>query len=143
MKHRLNWISILVIAIASALWAEAQDQGPTHSAGAMMREIMAGGTAYAAQPGGEAASTYANLCASCHGANGKGDGPAAAALNPKPKDFANCKIMSGVTDDTAFKAIKGGGQSVGLSPLMPTWGGSLKDQQIRDLVKYIRAFCKK
>lgn len=27
-------------------------------------------------------------CASCHGAEGKGDGPAAAALNPKPKNFS-------------------------------------------------------
>lgn len=26
-------------------------------------------------------------CASCHGTTGKGDGPAAAALNPKPRDF--------------------------------------------------------
>jgi mono/diheme cytochrome c family protein len=27
-------------------------------------------------------------CASCHGVSGKGDGPAAQALNPKPADLA-------------------------------------------------------
>lgn len=30
---------------------------------------------------------FAVNCASCHGTSGKGDGPAAAALNPKPRDF--------------------------------------------------------
>ena len=29
----------------------------------------------------------AGACASCHGPNGMGDGPAAAALNPKPRSF--------------------------------------------------------
>lgn len=32
-------------------------------------------------------TTFAVNCASCHGTGGKGDGPAAAALNPKPRDF--------------------------------------------------------
>ena len=32
---------------------------------------------------------FAVNCASCHGNNGKGDGPAAAALNPKPRDFTS------------------------------------------------------
>jgi len=30
---------------------------------------------------------FAVNCASCHGTGGKGDGPAAAALNPKPRNF--------------------------------------------------------
>jgi len=89
------------------------------------------------------ASNYSNLCASCHGATGKSDGPAAVALNPKPKDFTDCKVMTKISDDTLFKSIKGGGQSVGLSPMMPPWGGSLADQQIHGLVGYIRGFCKK
>ena len=32
-------------------------------------------------------SLFAVNCASCHGVGGKGDGPAAAALNPKPRNF--------------------------------------------------------
>ncbi len=88
-------------------------------------------------------STYTNLCASCHGAKGKGDGPAAMALNPRPRDFSDCKEMASHSDDYFYKIIKGGGQSVGRSPLMPPWGGSLNDQQVSDLVAYIRGFCKK
>lgn len=30
---------------------------------------------------------YAQQCATCHGPGGQGDGPAAAALNPKPRNF--------------------------------------------------------
>lgn len=91
----------------------------------------------------KAASLYKDLCASCHGPTGKGNGPAAAALNPKPKDFADCKVMAKISDETLFKTIKGGGSSVGLSPMMPAWGGALKDQQIKEMVTHIRGFCKK
>lgn len=69
-----------------------------------------GGGEGAAQPGGGAASAnvdvqtllkptpeliakgknlFALNCASCHGTNGQGNGPAAAALNPKPRDFTS------------------------------------------------------
>lgn len=30
---------------------------------------------------------FATACASCHGTQGKGDGPAGVALNPKPRNF--------------------------------------------------------
>ena len=86
---------------------------------------------------------YDQLCIGCHGATGKGDGPAAAALNPKPRDYTNCKEMVKESDANLFKVVKEGGQSVGRSPLMPPWGGAMKDQEIRDLVAYIRGFCKK
>lgn len=91
----------------------------------------------------KAASLYKDLCASCHGARGRGDGAAAAALTPKPKDFTDCKTMAKESDETLFKIIKQGSQSVGRSPMMPSWGGALDDKQIRELVSYIRGFCKK
>lgn len=91
----------------------------------------------------KAASLYKDLCVSCHGPSGKGNGPAAAALNPKPGDFSDCKVMAKDTDDILFKAIKGGGQSIGRSAMMVSWGGALTDAQIHELVSYVRAFCKK
>ena len=83
-------------------------------------------------------------CTGCHGVSGKGDGPAAAALNPtKPRDFTDCSIMAGESDEIIFTIIKGGGQSAGRSLTMPAWRASLSDQDIRDLIAYIRSFCKK
>jgi mono/diheme cytochrome c family protein len=86
---------------------------------------------------------YDALCVGCHGATGKGDGPAAARLNPKPGDFTNCTEMKKVSDDTLHKTIKEGGKAVNKSSTMPPWGAALKDQQIDDVVSYLRSFCKK
>jgi mono/diheme cytochrome c family protein len=142
MKYIFLWITILGVGTGVPIWAAPQHQGQMHAGGGMIGSEMVSGIQMA-QAAGEAASIYSNLCASCHGAKGQGDGPAAAALNPKPRDFADCKVMAKISDDTLFKAINGGGQSVGLSAMMPPWGGSLTEQQIHELVKYIRGFCKK
>ena len=81
---------------------------------------------------------YDLLCSSCHGATGKGDGPAAAALSPKPRNHADGKYMNALTDKYLFDIIKGGGAGLGKSPLMPPWASQLKDQDIWNLVSYIR-----
>jgi mono/diheme cytochrome c family protein len=82
---------------------------------------------------------YDLFCGSCHGASGKGDGPAAASLTPKPRDHSDGKYMNTLTDKYVFDIIKGGGASAGKSPLMPPWTGQLSDQDIRNLVAYIRS----
>jgi mono/diheme cytochrome c family protein len=82
---------------------------------------------------------YDLLCASCHGTSGKGDGPAAATLPTKPQNHTDGKHMNTLTDKYLFDFIKGGGVSVGKSPLMPPWGGQLSDEDIWNLVAYIRS----
>ena len=60
-------------------------------------------------------------CSSCHGPQGAGDGPVAAALPPesKPRNLQEAK-MKFATDDTKFKELlKKGGAALGLNPLMP------------------------
>jgi cytochrome c oxidase cbb3-type subunit III len=86
---------------------------------------------------------FQELCSVCHGVGGKGDGPSAQGLEPKPADFTNCQAMAKDSDEVLLKIIKGGGQSVGRSTVMPAWGDALSDQQIRELVKFIRGLCKK
>jgi cytochrome c oxidase cbb3-type subunit III len=84
---------------------------------------------------------YGQFCVSCHGQSGKGDGAAAAALNPKPRDHTDKELMGKMSDDDMLKVIKNGGASVGKSPLMPPWGAALKDDQIKDVIAYIRTLC--
>jgi mono/diheme cytochrome c family protein len=91
----------------------------------------------------ETATLFTELCSVCHGVGGKGDGPSAQGLEPKPADFTNCKAMAKDSDDVLFKIIKGGGQSAGRSTVMPAWGDSLSDPRIRELVKFIRGLCVK
>lgn len=51
---------------------------------------------------------YGVQCAACHGADGKGDGPAAAALNPKPRDFTSGYWKLGGTPSQVFHTITHG-----------------------------------
>lgn len=86
--------------------------------------------------------SYSKQCVGCHGTTGKGDGPAAAALNPKPKDHTDGKIMNSASDKDLFAIVKGGGVSVKKSPLMPAAGKALTDQDIWNVVAYIRSLAK-
>jgi cytochrome c553 len=101
--------------------------------------LSAAGSACAA----DTSMDYKIFCARCHGDDGHGDGPDGSTLSTKPQDFADCAAMGKLTDDVIFKAIKGGGSSVGLPADMPSWGEGLSDEQIKGLVQYVRHFCKK
>jgi mono/diheme cytochrome c family protein len=82
---------------------------------------------------------YTVFCASCHGAGGNGDGPAAVALNPRPARHTDGDYMNSLTNEHMFKVIELGGGAVGKSPLMAPWGGTLSDQQIWNLVAFVRS----
>jgi mono/diheme cytochrome c family protein len=82
---------------------------------------------------------FETYCVSCHGPRGEGDGPVAASLDPKPAHLGDRAYMSGKQDDYLFQVIKNGGASVGRSPMMAPWGGSLSDAQIRDVIAYVRS----
>lgn len=85
---------------------------------------------------------FDKMCVSCHGAGGKGDGAAAAALNPKPKDMSDKKYMAELKDEQLIDTIKKGGGAVGKSPLMPPFGAALKDQDVQDVVAFLRSLAK-
>ena len=77
----------------------------------------------------------------CHGEKGTGDGPASAALNPKPRNYTDPAWQKSVTDDQIKKTIVGGGASVGKSPLMPAQADlGAKPETLDGLVKIIRGF---
>ena len=89
------------------------------------------------------AESYKLYCLPCHGEKGKGDGVAAAALNPKPRDFTDKALMTTIPDKQLFTAIKEGGAAVGKSPLMIAWGPILvEDQKIHDVAAYVRSLAK-
>lgn len=83
---------------------------------------------------------YDQLCANCHGTTGKGDGPTGAALDPQPRDMTDPEWQESTSDEKIAKVIQDGGAASGLSPLMPPFGGSLSDQDVENLVAYIRSF---
>ncbi len=86
---------------------------------------------------------YSTYCERCHGERGRGDGPSVPTLTTRPQSFANCAQMKKIPDGTIFNAIKNGGAFVGLPTDMPSWNNDLSDDEIHDLVRFVRAFCKK
>jgi hypothetical protein len=74
-------------------------------------------------------------------AHGDGDGPGAAAIDPKPRSFADVAWQDSVTDDHIKKVIVYGGAAVGKSPMMvgqPQLKGN--DKVLDGLVQIVRGF---
>jgi mono/diheme cytochrome c family protein len=88
-------------------------------AGALLGAAVASAQDVPAAATQEADTVWQQRCSTCHGPGGKGDGAAAAALNPKPRDFTLAAWQASVTDEHIEKIIAEGGQGVGLSILMP------------------------
>lgn len=73
----------------------------------------------AADPHAEAEEIFKTRCTTCHGPEGKGDGPASVTLNPKPRNFSDQEWQKQVTDEHIEKIIQYGGAAVGKSAAMP------------------------
>jgi mono/diheme cytochrome c family protein len=82
----------------------------------------------------DAASLYKTKCSACHGANGKGDTPIGKKMGLR--DFTSPEVQK--MSDDGLNAIIADGKDK-----MPSYKKSLKPEQIKDLVGYIRSLAKK
>jgi cytochrome c6 len=85
-----------------------------------------------AQNGGEA--LFKAKCAACHGADGKGE--TAIGKTNKMNDLGSADVQKQSDADLTATITNGKNK-------MPAYGKSLKPDQIKDLVAYIRGFGKK
>jgi cytochrome c553 len=86
-------------------------------------------------------------CINCHGKEGNGEGPAAAALPIKPRNFTNCKFHKKRTDGEMFWVIKNGSKGPNDAPrdtpmvaLIPS---AITEEEAWTIINYERTFCKK
>lgn len=82
---------------------------------------------------------YYMYCIACHGWTLQGDGPNAFVLDPRPRILTRGDYMNKKSNLQLFTVIKGGGEAVNLSSSMPAWGNYLQDQDIWNVVAWIRA----
>jgi high-affinity iron transporter len=75
---------------------------------------------------------FAASCASCHGPRGMGDGPAAAAINPKPPAIGSAAVMADVTPAMMFRKISVGVTGTAMPPF-----AQLTAEQRWNIVTYI------
>jgi len=81
---------------------------------------------------------FKRYCANCHGLNGEGS--PGNDLTPAAPDLTDKEWKHGSTDGEIFAAIK-----FGVPPQfdMAAWGDQLKDEEMWQLVNYIRSIGKK
>lgn len=142
---RNQWIVVLLLAGAAACGKNSEPPPPTSGSPNAQPET---GPAHkaAGDPAGQpsqAQQMFNTVCATCHGADGTGKGPAAESLNPKPRDYTDAAWQASVTDDQLKETILKGGQAVGKSPMMPGQPQLADHPEVLDgLVKIIRGFKK-
>ena len=78
-------------------------------------------------------------CAECHGYDGKAE-VIVMHMDEPPRDETDVEYMSSLNDAFLYLAICRGGEAVGRSMIMPAWGNTLSDQDIKDLIAHIRTF---
>jgi copper transport protein len=77
---------------------------------------------------------YQNNCVVCHGAEGRGDGPQAEGLDPRPADLR--QHLPYHTDPQFFAFIANGFPGTA----MPAWRDQFSDDDIWNIINYLRTF---
>src|ERR1041385_3947386 len=87
----------------------------------------------------DAKENWEKNCAKCHGSDGKGDTKMGKKVGVK--DYTDAKVQAEMKDDEMFKGIKEG-KKEGDKTKMKAFAEVLKDDEIKALVAYVRAFKK-
>lgn len=91
----------------------------------------------------DARTLYAQRCAVCHGPDGRGDGPAAGLLSPRPRDFTSGLYTIRSTPSGSLPTIDDVATSIarGLAGTsMPAFGDLLSREAIDDLARLVLAW---
>jgi cytochrome c oxidase cbb3-type subunit 3 len=102
----------------------------------------------AVSPAGAAEEKYANAiknyetyCVQCHGLGRNGKGVNTPDMSVQPRDHSDSKAMGDIPDAEVVRAIKEGGLAVNKSVLMPAWGHVLTDDEVTEMLAYLRHVC--
>jgi mono/diheme cytochrome c family protein len=131
-RHRRLTLASLALAaaLAAACGGEAEKPAPGGESSAAAPAPAApppasapaagaAGTSGAGAAAQEARQIFETRCATCHGPNGEGNGPASAGLVPPPRNLRDPAWQQAVSDAHIESIIQYGGAAVGKSPTMP------------------------
>ena len=122
---------------------------------AVVISIFLSAIAFASGDAGRGKAVYERHCQHCHGRDGAGDGPASGFLNPPPRDFTLGIYKWKTTpfdemspsDDDFKRMINGWGSHNSIQgwdglndTAMPGWSDVLGDNDIKDVVVYLKSF---
>lgn len=94
---------------------------------------------------GKEVFTGIGTCSSCHGDMGTGDGPAGAALEPKPRNMTDpAGYKWGADAKGVFRTAYYGGQTGSpMTPFGEKAGGALTEDQVKDVTAFVLSLQKK
>jgi len=134
MAKKIIFMTLVSLLILTA--CSSNGNSPTVNENATLAPVPANYAGSTNPLGLEAANNGAEVfktnCATCHGPQGHGDGPAGQSLDPRPRNLAELQTKAG--DDFLFWRISTG--KPGTS--MVAWKGILTDEQIWQVVSFIR-----
>ena len=81
------------------------------------------------------AALYKRYCRGCHGEDGRGG---AQTFMPHVSNLTAKDYIEFIPDGFLFTVIAEGGVAVGKSSYMPGWRGTLSEQDIKDVIAFIR-----
>jgi len=150
---RLAAVLIMISPLSFAAQGSSGSQPASASPQASKPEVKKVAPGYTDPSSGK--EMYMAYCASCHGADGKGNGPAAAALKTQPTDLTQISAKNGGTfpDVHIAQIIKGDSSTAAHgSKEMPVWGPMFLEMghdtaqvqlRIRNLTKYLASIQQK
>ncbi len=121
MKNLSRLIKLFAFTLPASLCQSQEDHTSNNSRGKFLYEEYAG-------------------CASCHGADGKGE-VEGVTLDPPPPDLTDCSFNSREPRRDWTAVITRGGPARGLSMSMPAYGEVLTPAQIDTIIDYLKTFC--
>jgi mono/diheme cytochrome c family protein len=142
MKIKFNDL-VITLGILSFGSACGESGPPPFAAGRTLQRVGEAPVEVSAEDLNRGLLLFNRYCASCHGYDGGGAGPAARNLDPGPRDFRAAQFLygsavgeGGLPTDRELKAtIRNGVTSRG----MPAWAG-LRDADLDAMVSYIKTF---
>ena len=124
-KLTLAAVALVAMSGATTVWAQGEWKAPAEAKAMKNPE----------KGVGDAKKAIDANCVPCHGASGKGDGAAAAALPTKPADWTSDKVQKESDGELFWKISNGRGP-------MPPWK-HLPEKQRWEIVNYIHTLKKK
>jgi mono/diheme cytochrome c family protein len=140
MRIALRVVSVLALCCCSVAM-RGQDQKPPAAAAEFKMPPEAAKTPNPVKPTAASLAagkkTYGYDCAMCHGKDGDGKGDLAADMKLKMLDYTDPAALKDMTDGELFYIIKNGKGD------MPAEGDRAKNDEVWNLVNYVRSFAKK
>ncbi len=122
---------LLVVGVLSAgLIASSQQAKPESLSTSTIVTARSPSVTGVAPTGGE--ELYRDYCAVCHGAEGRGDGPAASSFDPPPPDLTDAERVQQLTDERLLEVLSNG------SGAMTGFGSMLTPEEIEAVAEYTR-----